>query len=252
MSDSTGRQKVMRTYPIDGASLAAVILSLALNVPALAQATGQKPTAPPDPKIQAKPADPKAQPKTSEQQPGTTAKPGMKTVPPVVPANVPPPPLDYVIGPDDVLQVLFWRESQNSAEVVVRPDGLISLPMLNDIQAGGLTPEQLRQKVVSEARKFIIDPDVSVIIKSINSRKVFITGQVGKPGAYPLGGPTTVLELIVTAGGLGEWANEKKITIMRTENGKPVSLKFNYKDVVAGKNLKQNILLKPGDMVIVP
>jgi polysaccharide export outer membrane protein len=232
--------------------LAAAILCLALNVPALAQTVTQTQAKPPDPKAQAKPADPKAQPKTPAQKPGTTAKPGMKPVPPIVPATVAPPPPDYVIGPDDVLQVMFWREPQNSAEVIVRPDGLISLPMLNDIKAGGLTPEQLRQQVIAEAKKFIIEPDVSVIVKSIGSRKVFITGQVAKPGAYPIGGPMTVLELIVTAGGLGEWADQKKITIMRTENGKAVSLKFNYKDVVAGKNLKQNIPLRPGDMVIVP
>ncbi len=162
-------------------------------------------------------------------------------------------PADYVIGPDDVLQVLFWREKDNSAEVVVRPDGMISLPMLNDVQAGGLTPEQLRKKVVAESMKFFKDePDVSVIVKTINSRRVFITGQVGKPGAYPLGAPTTVLQLIAMAGGLGEWASGKNIIVMRVENGKETPIKFNYKEVVAGKNLKQNILLKPGDTVIVP
>jgi polysaccharide export outer membrane protein len=110
----------------------------------------------------------------------------------------------------------------------------------------------LRQKIIADAARLIKEPDVSVIVKAINSRKVFITGQVAKPGAYPLGAPTTVLQLIAIAGGFGEWANEKNVTIMRTENGKQVSLKFNYKEVVAGKNLKQNILLKPGDMVIVP
>jgi polysaccharide export outer membrane protein len=243
MSFTTGRQKVKRTHPMGAGLLTAAMLCLVLSVPVLPQTTGQ---------TQAKPTDPKAQTTAPEQKPGTSAKPGMKPVPPVVPAAVSPPPADYVIGPDDVLQVLFWREPQNSAEVIVRPDGLISLPMLNDIKAAGLTPEQLRQQVITEAQKFIIEPEVSVIVKSINSRKVFITGQVAKPGAYPLGGPTTVLELIVTAGGLGEWANEKDISIMRTENGKPVTLKFNYRDVIRGKNLKQNVLLKPGDMIIVP
>jgi len=210
--------------------------------PAQAQGTAQAQAKPPDPKQAQQP--PKAQP--------PTAKSGMSTVQPVVPANVPPPPPDYVIGPDDVLQVLFWREKENSAEVVVRPDGMISLPMLNEIQAGGLTPEQLRDKVITEARRFIIEPEVSVIVKTINSRKVFITGQVAKPGAYPLGAPTTVLQLIAMAGGLGDFAKQKSITIMRIENGKPVSYPFNYKDVTRGKSLKQNILLKPGDTVIVP
>ena len=132
---------------------------MAFSAPPLAQATGQSQAKPPDPKTQAKPPDPKAQVKpadpTAKPIPDMSAKPGMTTVPPVVPASVPPPPPDYVIGPDDVLQVLFWREKDNSAEVVVRPDGLISLPMLNDIQAGGLTPEQLRQKVVSECEALL-------------------------------------------------------------------------------------------------
>jgi polysaccharide export outer membrane protein len=252
MSASAGRLKVMKKDQAFAIPVLAVVLAIACGGPAGAQTTTQGQAKPPDPQTQARPADPKAQPATPDPKSASPAKPGMKTVPPVVPASVAPPPADYVIGPDDVLQVLFWKEPQNSAEVIVRPDGLISLPMINDIKASGLTPEQLRQQVIGEAKKFIIEPDVSVIIKAINSRKVFITGQVARPGAYPLGVPTTVLELIATAGGLGEWANEKKITIMRTENGKPVSLKFNYKDVVAGKNLKQNILLKPGDMVIVP
>jgi polysaccharide export outer membrane protein len=224
-----------------------LLLCAALSAPLLAESAAQS---------QAKPADPKTQPKPAEQKPASPQqpglKPGMTTVQPVVPANVPPPPPDYIIGPDDVLQVLFWREKENSAEVVVRPDGMISLPMLNDIQAGGLTPEQLRQKVVAEAKKFIVEPDVSIIVKTINSRRVFITGMVGKPGAYPLAAQTTVLQLIAMAGGLSEWAKESKITIMRVESGKQVSFKFNYKEVMVGKNLTQNILLKPGDTIIVP
>ena len=299
MSDSSGRQKVMKTHPTDAtlletipqplrkrcrmrpeqtalcrsvnpvcgvthwrrarvAPIAAAVLSIAFAASAFAQSAGQSQAKPPDPPAQTKPTDPKAQAKPADptqvqpKTPAQGAKPGMTSVQPVVPANVPPPPPDYVIGPDDVLQVLFWREPENSAEVVVRPDGMISLPMLNDIQVSGLTPEQLRQKLLVDATRFIKEPDVSVIVKAINSRKVFITGLVAKPGAYPLGVPTTVLQLIAIAGGFGEWANQKNVTIMRTENGKQVTFKFNYKEVVAGKNLKQNILLKPGDMVIVP
>lgn len=171
---------------------------------------------------------------------------------PVTPAQSVPPPPGYVIGPEDVLQVLYWREKELSAEVTVRPDGMISLPLLNDVQVAGLTPEQLRDKVTEGAKRFIEDPSVNVVIKEIRSRKVFITGQVARPGAYALTSPTTVLQLIAMAGGLSEFADQNGITILRTENGRPVSLPFRYKDVVKRKNLKQNIELKPGDTVIVP
>jgi polysaccharide export outer membrane protein len=169
-----------------------------------------------------------------------------------VPAAGVVPPQGYLIGPDDLLSIVFWREKDMSADVTVRPDGKISLPLLNDIQAAGLTPEQLRLNVTEVANKLIEEPTVSVVVKTINSRKVFITGQVGKPGPYPLGGPTTVLQLIATAGGLQEYADSKKIIIVRSENGKSSTSSFNYNDVVEGKNLKQNIDLKPGDTVIVP
>jgi len=172
-------------------------------------------------------------------------------VAPVVPAGVPTPP-DYVIGPDDILTIVFWREKDMSSDVGVRPDGKISLPLINDVQASGLTPEQLRLSITEAAGKFVEDPSVTVVVKGINSRKVYITGQVGKPGPYPLGGPTTVLQLLATAGGVGEYSKSDKIVVMRTENGKTVSHKFNYKDVIQGKNLLQNIELKPGDTIIVP
>jgi polysaccharide export outer membrane protein len=129
---------------------------------------------------------------------------------------------------------------------------MISLPMLNEIQAGGLTPDQLRDKVTAEAKRFIVEPEVSIIVKTINSRKVYITGLVARPGAYPLGAQTTVLQLIALAGGLAEFAKEKNISVMRVVDGKPTIYRFNYKEVTAGKNLAQNILLKPGDTVIVP
>jgi polysaccharide biosynthesis/export protein len=168
-----------------------------------------------------------------------------------LPAGVPTP-ADYVIGPDDVLTVVYWRDKELSGDVAVRPDGKISLPLINDIQAAGLTPEQLRVAVTAAAGKFVEDPTVTVVVRQINSRKVFITGQVAKPGPYSLSGPMTVLQLIATAGGVLEYADSKKIVVMRTENGRPASYPFNYKDVIKRKNLKQNIALKPGDTVIVP
>jgi polysaccharide export outer membrane protein len=161
-------------------------------------------------------------------------------------------PADYTIGPDDVLTVTIWREKDMSADVVVRPDGRITLPLLNDIQAQGLTPDGLRARVTEAASKFVEDPSVTVVVKQINSRKVFVTGMVGRPGPYPLSAPTTVLQLLSIAGGVNEFADTKKILIMRTEDGVQKALKFNYKDVIRGKNLKQNILLKPGDTIVVP
>jgi polysaccharide export outer membrane protein len=169
----------------------------------------------------------------------------------VVPGAVPLPD-DYVIGAEDVLSIVFWRDKDMSADVSVRPDGKISLPLLNDVQAAGLTPIQLRDRLVEVSKQFFEDPSVSVVVKNINSRKVFITGQVSKPGPYALVAPTTVLQLISIAGGLQEYADSKKILIIRNENGRPMSYAFNYKDVVARRNLRQNILLKPGDTVIVP
>ena len=170
---------------------------------------------------------------------------------PALPPGVTPPP-GYVIGADDQLSIVYWREKDMSADVVVRPDGLISLPLLNDIQASGLTPDQLRLAITQRATKFVEEPTVSVVVKAINSRKVFITGQVAKPGPYPLAAPTTVLQLIATAGGVSEYANKKKIVVVRKENGKESTLRFNYDDVMKGKNMAQNIELKPGDSVIVP
>jgi polysaccharide export outer membrane protein len=162
------------------------------------------------------------------------------------------PAADYVIGPDDVLSVVFWREKDLSADVVVRPDGRISIPLLNDVTVAGLTPEQVRVKLAAEAARFVQDPNVTVIVKQINSRRVFITGEVAKPGPYPLTGPTTVLQLISLAGGFLEYADSKNVLVMRNEEGRPSSYRFNYKEVVERKNLAQNIQLQPGDTVIVP
>jgi polysaccharide export outer membrane protein len=176
---------------------------------------------------------------------------GPTAAPPPLPTGVPLP-AGYVIGPEDVLSVVFWRDKDMSSEVTVRPDGLITLPLINEVRASGVTPEQLRDTLMSAAAKYVEDPNVSVVVKAINSRKVFITGQVAKPGAYPLTAATTVMQLIAIAGGLHEFADAKNIIIMRTENGKPMAYSFNYKDVLKRKNLKQNIELKPGDTVVVP
>jgi polysaccharide export outer membrane protein len=179
---------------------------------------------------------------------------GASASPATAAATVTPPalPAGYLIGPDDLLSIVFWRDKDMSADVVVRPDGKISLPLLNDIQAAGLTPEQLRVRLTEAAGKLLAEPSATVVVKEIHSRKVFITGNVGKPGTYPLSGDMNVLQLIALAGGLAEYADAKNIVIMRNEGGQAQAFKFNYKDVVKQKNVQQNILLKPGDTVVVP
>jgi polysaccharide export outer membrane protein len=147
---------------------------------------------------------------------------------------------------------VFWKDKDMSADAQVRPDGRIALPLINEVKAAGLTPEQLRQKIAEESKRFMEDASVTVVVREINSRKAFITGEINKPGTYPLTSPTTVMQLIAMAGGLREYANGKKIVIMRTVNGAPRRLPFNYNDIIDGKNLHQNIELSPGDTVVVP
>jgi polysaccharide biosynthesis/export protein len=171
-----------------------------------------------------------------------------------VPQGVPLP-AGYTIGPEDLLSVVFRYDKDMTSDVTVRPDGMISLPILNDVRAAGLTPDQLREAVNESAKKYIEgDPAVTVIVKQINSRRVFVTGEVNRPGAYALTSEMSVLQLIAMAGGLTDYAKAKDIVVMRPSSGTSgaQAFRFNYKQVVARKNLQQNIPLKPGDTVIVP
>lgn len=188
------------------------------------------------------------------QKPGVTAQstPAAATAAAAPRATDPVVPPGYVIGTDDLLSIVYWKDKDMSADAKVRPDGRIALPLINEVQAAGLTPEQLQRKLTEESKKFMEDANITVVVREINSRKAFITGEVNKPGPYPLTQPTTVMQLISMAGGLREYANAKKIVIMRNDNGKTVRLPFNYKDIIDGKNLKQNVELKPGDTVVVP
>ena len=161
-------------------------------------------------------------------------------------------PTDYVIGPGDVLTVTYWRDKDMTNDYIVRPDGKITLPLINDVEAVGLTPEQLSERLKQVSAKYLVDPAITVGVKTINSRKVSIAGGVAKPGQYDLLSPMTVVQLISLAGSLREFVDGKKILIIRTEGGKQTSFKFNYKEVLEGKNLGQNIQLKPGDTVLVP
>jgi polysaccharide export outer membrane protein len=159
---------------------------------------------------------------------------------------------NFVIGQNDVLDISVWKEPEISRKVPVRPDGKISLPLLNDIQAAGLTPMQLQTQISEKLKKFLTEPQVTVIVAEINSRRIYILGEANRPGAYPLLPNMTVLQALSGAGGLTQFANSSKVRILRMENGKQASFNFNYKEVILGKNIDQNIVLKPGDSIVVP
>jgi polysaccharide export outer membrane protein len=170
---------------------------------------------------------------------------------PAASAPATPAPVDYVIGVEDVLTIVFWREKDMSADVIVRPDGKISLPLLNDVQAAGLTPLELGGLLKEAARKYVRDTDATVVVKEIHSRKIFVIGEVAKPGAVQVLREMTVLQAIGEAGGFSELANKSNIVVLRMENGRERRYKFNYNDVVRGKKGAQNIPLRPGDTIIV-
>jgi polysaccharide biosynthesis/export protein len=160
---------------------------------------------------------------------------------------------DYVIGIEDMMSITVWKEPDFSVkEMTVRTDGKITMPLINDIQAAGLTTRELRQTITKKLESYVSTPNVTVIILKSLSRSVSVVGQVNKPGFYMMNVPITVIELIARAGGITEFAKEKEIKVVREENGKTSQYLFNYKDAIRGKNLKQNIALKVGDVVLVP
>jgi polysaccharide biosynthesis/export protein len=159
---------------------------------------------------------------------------------------------NYVIGPQDVLDISVWKEPELTRAVPVRPDGKISMPLLNDVQAAGRTPLQLAADITAGLKKFVTDPQVTVIVGTINSQRIFILGEVNRAGAYPLLPNMTVLQALSSAGGFTIYANLKKIYVLRVEEGKQVKHPFNYKDVLAGKAADQNIFVKAGDTIVVP
>jgi len=161
-------------------------------------------------------------------------------------------PEDYVIGPEDVLVVTFWRDDTMSGEALVRPDGRITLRLLGDIPAGGLTTQQLGEVLVKAAAKYLEDATVTVVVKQINSRRVTVVGEVARQGEFKLNGPMTVLQAIGQAGGVTEFADKSNISVIRTVNGVPKALPFDYDAIMRGKKLEQDIPLKPGDRVVVP
>ena len=163
-------------------------------------------------------------------------------------SNVAP---DYVIGADDNLHISVWKEPDLTETLPVRPDGKISMPLLNDITAAGLTPLQLRDSITERLKKYIADPRVTVVVTGMNSRRVFATGEVTHTGPMTLLPHMTVLQALAQAG-FTQFANPKAIYLLRTENGKQQKIPFNYKEVVKGNHPEQNIELKPGDTIVVP
>jgi polysaccharide export outer membrane protein len=158
----------------------------------------------------------------------------------------------YVIGPDDVLNVSVWKEAEITRTVPVRPDGKISLPLLNDVQAAGDTPMQLATAITKGLKKYLTDPQVTVIVTQINSQRYYIMGEVTRAGAYPLLPNMTVLQALSGAGGFTPFAKLTDIYLLRTVDGHQVKLPFNYKDVIKGQKADENIVLKAGDTIIVP
>ncbi len=174
--------------------------------------------------------------------------PAVSPKPPAVPAV----PGDYVIGEQDVLSIVVWKERELSATVVVRPDGKITLPLINEIKVVGMTPAQLQEVLTEKFKPFLNVPQVTVEVVTISSRKAYLIGEVMKTGTFPLNSSTTVLQIIAEAGGLRDFAKRKDIYILRTQGGKQVRYRFNYDEVIRGKNTQQNIVLQPGDMIVVP
>jgi polysaccharide export outer membrane protein len=158
----------------------------------------------------------------------------------------------YQIGPEDVLDISVWKEPDVSRVVPVRPDGRISLPLINDVQASGMSPQQLAKTISEKLHKYLNDPQVTVIVTQINSQRVYVVGEVLKAGAFPLTPGMTVLQALSSAGGFTTFADVKKIHVMRLSEGKHIELPFNYRDVLKGDNPDQNIKLEPGDTVVVP
>jgi polysaccharide biosynthesis/export protein len=155
----------------------------------------------------------------------------------------------YILGAEDMIAVLVWRNADFSGPHLIRPDGKITVNMLGDVTAAGITPEELAATIRERLKKYIVEPDVTVSVTGVNSKRYFIQGEVNKPGEFKLVVPTKVLEALVNAGGFRDFANQKDIRIMRGHGSQ--RLKFNYKDVIKGKHLDENIYLEQGDIIIV-
>jgi polysaccharide biosynthesis/export protein len=158
---------------------------------------------------------------------------------------------DYIIGPEDVLHIAVWKEADLTTTQPVRSDGKISLPLLNDVQAAGLTPTQLGADLTARLKKYVADPRVTVVVAAINSKRIYLVGEVLRPGATPMLPNMTVLQALSSAG-INQFAKTKGIYVLRTENGKQEKLPVNYRKLVKGQDIQQNYVLQPGDTIVVP
>src|SRR5271165_4751165 len=178
---------------------------------------------------------------------------GQKTEPQMANGSSTPPAAtiaEYVIGPQDVVQIDVWKEPEITRTIPVRPDGKVSLPLVNDVQAAGLTAMQLAGVIREGLTKYLTSPQVTVTVTMINSRRVYLTGEVARTGALPLLPNMTVLQALSSAGGFTPFARMRDIYILRTENGMQVKYPFHYKDVVKGKRPEENIILQPNDVIV--
>jgi polysaccharide export outer membrane protein len=170
---------------------------------------------------------------------------------PEIQASTPGVPSDYIIGADDTLRISVWKEPDMSVTLPVRPDGKISMPLLDDVQAAGMTPMQLGGSIREKLKKYIADPRVTVVVTAMNSQRIYVLGEVTHTGAMPLLPSMTVLQALSSAG-FTQFANLKAIYLLRVQDGKQTKIPFNYKDAIKGRGVQQNIILKPGDTIVVP
>jgi polysaccharide biosynthesis/export protein len=160
---------------------------------------------------------------------------------------------EFVIGPGDVLAINVWKETEISKVVPVRSDGRISLPLIGELQSGGLTPRQLEAEITTRLKDYVADPSVTVVVQEIHSKSINVLGMVARPGLYPLTKTMTVVDAIANAGGFRDFAKQKSIYILRQNpDGTQARLPFNYKEVIKGVNPSQNVKLQPGDNIVVP
>ncbi len=216
-------------------SLAALVLALGVAAPCLTAQQAAPATQQPAPATQQAPAPDAAKP-----------APAGPVKPPAAAGSA----VDndtYILGAEDVITVRVWREQDLSGPHTIRPDGKITMPLIKDIQAAGLTPNKVAEAITAALSKFVNNPDVAVSVEDVRSRRYFVDGEINRPGAYPLATPTNVFEAITLAGGFREFANKKHIIILRGDK----RIKFNWSEVLKGKNLSQNINLENGDRIMV-
>jgi polysaccharide export outer membrane protein len=220
-----------------------VLVLVAMSVPVFAQDTQKKPDPPAD-----STSAPTQQPPPAQQPPVTGPGAPVAGTPGLPAANIDN--ARYIIGAEDSLQIMVWKEPSLSGSIPVRPDGMISLVLVGDMLAAGKTPMQLADDITAKLKKYIQDPNVSVMVMGVNSHKIFMVGEVGHVGPIGMTPGMTALQAIAAAGGISPYGNAKKIYILRVEDGKQQKIPFNYKLAIKGEN--QGPSLKPGDTIVVP